>query len=838
MMKHPVAPQIVQCLEDLTGKADGSKADHFGTCFKLKPDFELTVEGIGPIEWPVSRRTAHALCGMASPAMHGYRDETRLDRNVRDTWEIPASALRLEGGAWTRFLKKVMTRVTKDLAIPAGASLRAELHNLLVYERGQFFALHQDSEKLDGMVGTLVLTLPSFFEGGEFVLRHGQKRISAKGSPDKVEVVAFYADCHHEVMPVEEGFRVVLTFNLVMEGNDTRPASSADPLSAEAVSRLSDTIRTFWQTKPLSRWHHDDRDPPERLVLLLDHQYTEAGLDWSRLKGEDARMASALKLVAQQLDADIFLTLADVHQIWSAEEPYRRRYWEDEQAEGEVVRIGNQRYVLQDLIDDDVILTNWLDAEGRRMDFAASHVTDAEICMTTGHEELVPYHADYEGYMGNYGNTLDRWYHRAALVMWPRSKGFVLRARQDPVWAMAQILAWWQSGDADRASACLHALKAEWRSAVLFAGRAQLPEATFPVAVACRDADTAAWLLDHFQLIQLPANVVPWVEALHQVHGVDWLKARLQCWYREGHTASEARQGWMSAVLPSWLARFRETPDEGAAAVRSLLLGTAWQDVWDQVMQARQAHGGQALIEKLLPLARPLAGLLQLGVEEGGPSDVDHFLEALRDETLPIDLQVGVLAVSIRQWMDREGLRVDTGDEPGTAPGASGRRSGRKKRSSAQEDIEAARWMAQAAGMIDAYPSSAGALSHLAVLHQQVTAWLSTRLAQPERAPDDWSIHVPMMLQGELGAKLMAFLNDPSEKRLVWPLAKDRRMTVHRFIDHHELPLTHVTERTGSPHKLILEKRPNLHEREARQRRLWAHDFQGLSRLARLFAAP
>ena len=31
-----------------------------------------------------------------------------------------------------------------------------------------------------------------------------------------------------------------------------------------------------------------------------------------------------------------------------------------------------------------------------------------------------PYSLEYEGYMGNWGNTLDRWYHRAAVVVWPR----------------------------------------------------------------------------------------------------------------------------------------------------------------------------------------------------------------------------------------------------------------------------------------------------------------------------------------------------------------------------------------------------------------------------------
>jgi hypothetical protein len=50
-------------------------------------------------------------------------------------------------------------------------------------------------------------------------------------------------------------------------------------------------------------------------------------------------------------------------------------------------------------------------------------IGDAEVCATTGSADLPPYASEYEGYMGNYGNTMDRWYRRAALVVWPRDPG-------------------------------------------------------------------------------------------------------------------------------------------------------------------------------------------------------------------------------------------------------------------------------------------------------------------------------------------------------------------------------------------------------------------------------
>lgn len=35
-------------------------------------------------------------------------------------------------------------------------------------------------------------------------------------------------------------------------------------------------------------------------------------------------------------------------------------------------------------------------------------------------DEFRPFDSEYEGYMGNYGNTLDRWYHRAAIALWQK----------------------------------------------------------------------------------------------------------------------------------------------------------------------------------------------------------------------------------------------------------------------------------------------------------------------------------------------------------------------------------------------------------------------------------
>ncbi|MFC4015729.1 hypothetical protein ACFOY2_51555 [Nonomuraea purpurea] len=93
-------------------------------------------------------------------------------------------------------------------------------------------------------------------------------------------------------------------------------------------------------------------------------------------------------------------------------------------------------------------------------------------------------------------------------------------------------------------------------------------------------------------------------------------------------------------------------------------------------------------------------------------------------------------------------------------------------------------------------------------------------LAQPQRAPGDWSIELPIGCACELCDVLGTFLRHPERRALDWPLAKDRRRHVHARIDDAELPVRHETRRQGRPYTLVLTKTETLFERErlARER--------------------
>lgn len=229
-----------------------------------------------------------------------------MDAQVRDTWQIPPNLVTVD---WDGQLNEVLESARRVLGLPVGAALRAQFHSMLVYERGQFFLPHQDSQKDEDMVATLVVTMPSPGTGGELVVHDGEHSTTFEASPTEATIVAFYSDRLHEVLPVRTGHRVALTYNLLVSGDTRAPAADSD--SRAQVAQL---LRDYFDTPQPPRYGSSAR-VPTRLAYLLDHEYPEHGLSLARLKGADAAAASALGAAAEDADCEVVLALTEVREV-------------------------------------------------------------------------------------------------------------------------------------------------------------------------------------------------------------------------------------------------------------------------------------------------------------------------------------------------------------------------------------------------------------------------------------------------------------------------------------------------------------------------------------------
>src|SRR5262249_44956223 len=163
-------------------------------------------------------------------------------------------------------------------------------------------------------------------------------------------------------------------------------------------------------------------------------------------------------------------------------------------------------FQLNGLIDDEITLGWWTGPDGADGEPISLHVPDHEVCATTPNADLEPYQSEYEGYMGNYGNTLDRWYRRGGGVRPapgpaapPRDRAFAARAEAGSQWALRELRDRIEAGDLDGARAAAESLAPFWKMTVAQAG-AGLLGAALDVAAGLGAAGTAAMLLAPFRV--------------------------------------------------------------------------------------------------------------------------------------------------------------------------------------------------------------------------------------------------------------------------------------------------------------------------------------------------
>ena len=267
-------------------------------------DLRLEVKDVGAIRLPVTPAQARKLCRIARPARFGSRDRTLMDKGVRDTWEIARSRVKIDQRRWKQTLELQLENIRANLGLPTSSRLEAQLYKLLVYEPGQFFVPHRDSERADDMIGTLAVVLPSTYTGGTEVIEHRGEKVTYRRtsrSAKSLTFIAFYADCHHEVRPVKEGFRVVLVYNLFIRETGTSHLQLQD---AGVIDLLAKDVAAYFEA-PVAEYRWRAPEPPEKLVYLLDHDYTQRSLAWHRLKSVDALRTSGLRAVAASPSARV-----------------------------------------------------------------------------------------------------------------------------------------------------------------------------------------------------------------------------------------------------------------------------------------------------------------------------------------------------------------------------------------------------------------------------------------------------------------------------------------------------------------------------------------------------
>ena len=383
--------------------------DYFVQGFKATPIPRIEVSGVGLISLPVPKEQVQKIIQRAQQAPYGRGQETLVDVSVRKVWQLSPNDVKISGSAWTECFEWILSRVKEGLGCQ-DVLVTAELYKLLIYEEGCFFLTHRDTEKAPGMFGTLVISLPCPHRGGELVIHHaGREAIVDLSAADISEFgfTAFYADCEHEVKPIQEGNRICLVYNLIQKTNSKQETLLTAPLYIKEIDRTASILKKHLLT-----------DEETKIAWLLEHQYSSAELSFNTLKNGDAALAKVLSKAADQSGCVIHLGIVHIEEEGSAETDYgysRKRYRYDEEEDDqdfEIVEVTNRASYID----------GWIDVENRPEDFGKVPLEEGELLPHGALDSEPPDEQRLTESTGNEGASFERSYHRAALVIWHSSR--------------------------------------------------------------------------------------------------------------------------------------------------------------------------------------------------------------------------------------------------------------------------------------------------------------------------------------------------------------------------------------------------------------------------------
>ena len=148
------------------------------------------------------------------------------------------------------------------------------------------------------MFASLVIQLPSSFKGGDIRVSHQGKTMtldSSVGCNRLLKYSAFYSDCMHELLPVTEGWRMCLVYNVV--------CPTPEKVPEEAFRRENATLETL--RRVCKEWR-ESGSPPSVLGYSLENPYKLQECGFGYLKGHDRVVGTVMRDATDEDGSPLF----------------------------------------------------------------------------------------------------------------------------------------------------------------------------------------------------------------------------------------------------------------------------------------------------------------------------------------------------------------------------------------------------------------------------------------------------------------------------------------------------------------------------------------------------
>ncbi len=568
---------------------------------------------------------------------------------------------------------------------------------------------------------------------------------------------------------MREGSRVCLVYNLIQRRSKGRRRIQKAPEYESQIAEAAAILDRFLNAA----------DAPAKIVWLLEHQYSPAGLSFSTLKGADAAKARVLLRAATKAECAAHLAIVHIGESGQAESDFgysyrshRRSYasYEDEEGfENGNDEIDDEDFIVESVDDAWRYMDEWRDADDHVVGFGRIPLADGELLPAGALDREPPDTKRVTEATGNEGATYERSYLRAAFVLWlQRSTADVL-------------------------------LKAGAVSALPFLKRLVAGgESARPEAIRVADRMVEAWPHDAHRWSPYeidgawpqPSDRIEMIAALVSLNAAALLDRFVREVITPGYDGSE-NSALVSSVSVMGEAR--------APAVLAAL------------MSARMPDRPTACAELLVALAAKPAHAFS-EVAEAAVAGIDR-IGISGSESQGWEWEPEERRLLTPEFLEKL-LRALQGFKSGTLCDAAA-----EKIASRPEIFSPVTLVVPAIERIGTRSRKVTTLVASSVRHLWASAaeFLLARSEAPPQPPPDWRLDVKLSCACPDCGELQAFACDPAERVHRFRVKKERRHHLHAVIDKHRLDMTHETERVGSPQTLVCTKDRRTFDQRVKQ---------------------
>lgn len=247
----------------------------------------LFIDGVGVVPLPLCDDKAKKLIEACKTPFSKENDAV-MDRNDGTSWQLQPERVQFQNHKWEEGVKR-LSSVAADRLGYKNVKMQCMLQKMVVYGEGGHIAKHRNTEKQDGKLATMVVQLPSAYEGGDLLVYKG-KDMQYRHDFGKLDGSAaylphyavHYTDAEHALEKVTSGYRLVLVYSICLVPEmqyllENNGMSLTEELT-DAINRMEDGDDSF--------------------ALLLSHEYSGIGIGEvgaGSLKGVDRARFQALQ---------------------------------------------------------------------------------------------------------------------------------------------------------------------------------------------------------------------------------------------------------------------------------------------------------------------------------------------------------------------------------------------------------------------------------------------------------------------------------------------------------------------------------------------------------------